>query len=166
MSIGQLPAGSMNRVFQRGAVTTQQTTYRFGGGGVEGVVTHRAEWRGDLLAPALLQAAITSLRKAIKLAIEIAKRLVPVDTGRLHDSIRSGGIRADGSRLVGTVHAGGVVRHGIMVDYAVWQEIGTRFNRAHFYMLRAGQEAAPFFWAFMLARGGGFGANQIGGVSV
>lgn len=166
MSLGNLPAGSLNRLSTRGAVTTQQATFRFGGGGLEGFVRHHATWTGDLLLPQMAAAVRRALQQTIKLAIKIARRLVPVDTGRLYESIRSGGVIESGDALIGRVVAGGVVRRGIMVDYAIWQEIGTRFNRAHHYMLRAGQEAAGFFYAFLLVKHGGFGAQQPGGVEL
>jgi len=50
-----------------------------------------------------------------------AKRLCPVDTGRLRASITHS-IERDGRGLVGFV--------GSNVDYAIYQELGTRFQRA------------------------------------
>lgn len=58
-------------------------------------------------------------RRTIKVE-SAAKRLCPVDTGRLRSSI-SHEMTADGKGLVGFV--------GTNVEYAIFQELGTRFQR-------------------------------------
>lgn len=155
MSFGGLPANIRRNSVTGGGVQTKVSTYKFGGGGIEGTVTYTQEWRGDLLLPELARAVIWALRQTIKLGIEVARSHVPIDTRRLHDSIRSAGVTPHANGLTGRMTAGGITVRGVYVSYAVWQEIGTRFNSAKHYMLRGGNHAAPFFWAFLLQKFGG-----------
>lgn len=157
MSFSNPSPNTLTQIARSGPVTSTTKTWRFGGGGVEGTVVHHATWTGDSLPLELLKRAMDALRKTMLFMIDLARRYVPVDTERLKNSIRIEGIEARGASLVGRVVAGGIVLRGVLVDYAIWQEIGTRFNVGHFYMLRSGREAAPFFWAFMLQGAGGFG---------
>lgn len=61
-----------------------------------------------------------------------AKQLAPVDTGRLHASI-DWGLRRDDTGLFAVI--------GSDVEYAIFQELGTRFQAAHPYLRPALDEA-------------------------
>lgn len=63
-------------------------------------------------------------RRALKVERQ-AKHLAPVDTGRLRDSI---------THAMATDAEGLYVDIGSNVEYAIYQELGTRFMAAHPYL--------------------------------
>jgi HK97 gp10 family phage protein len=76
----------------------------------------------------------------------LAQVYAPVDTGSLRDSIRveRGGKELRWRQI--TVRAGGYVtnpRTGKKVDYAGYQEFGTRYFYGKFYLTRAVEEVKP-----------------------
>lgn len=78
-------------------------------------------WYGPLVAKKINDKAQQNLRKACIIAETEAKRLAPVDTGRLKSSIthRVSAFRAE---------------IGSPVHYAAYQEFGTRKMEAHPYL--------------------------------
>ena len=82
----------------------------------------------DALARLLSSEEGPVARDLLKRTIRVeaaAKRLAPVDTGRLRSSITHS-LERDGRGLVGFV--------GSNVSYAIFQEFGTRYQRAQPYL--------------------------------
>ena len=94
----------------------------------------------------MLEYAFEVLIKQAELMRDLAKIYVPVDTGSLRDSIRvERGGEGKGWREV-RVRAGGYVTNpetGRLVDYARYQEEGTKFQVGKFYMQQAFDEVKP-----------------------
>jgi hypothetical protein len=89
----------------------------------------------------MLEYAFEVLMKQAELIKGLAQVYVPVDTGSLRDSIR-------------IVRAGGYVTNpetGRIVDYAKFQEFGTRYVYGQFYLTRAVEEVQPTIAAMIKA---------------
>jgi HK97 gp10 family phage protein len=94
----------------------------------------------------MLEHAFEALLKQAELIKGLAQVYVPVETGSLRDSIRieRGGV-GKGWRQV-RVRAGGYVANpktGRLVDYAKYQEFGTKYITARLFMTQAYQEVKP-----------------------
>lgn len=95
-------------------------------------------WNGtelnELLAGKDGPVAKLLLQQAIKVETA-AKRLAPVDTGRLRSSITHQ-LGSDGEGLYAQV--------GSDVEYAIFQELGTRYMDAHPYLRPAAAQVLGF----------------------
>jgi HK97 gp10 family phage protein len=94
----------------------------------------------------MLDYAFEVLMQRAELIKDLAQIYVPVDTGSLRDSIRiERGGEGKAWRQV-KVRAGGYITNpdtGRIVDYAKYQEFGTRFIYGQFYLTRAVEEVQP-----------------------
>jgi HK97 gp10 family phage protein len=94
----------------------------------------------------MLEYAFEVLTQQAELIKALAQIYVPVETGSLRDSIRieRGGIGKAWRQV--KVRAGGYVTNpktGRIVDYAKYQEFGTRYVYGQFYLTRAVEEVQP-----------------------
>ena len=89
---------------------------------------------GQFVNGSVAQAVRASVVEACDMIEGLAKGYAPVDTGRLRDSIATT-IDDTGKTVVGTV--------GTDVDYAVYQEFGTIYQRGTPFMRPALDEARP-----------------------
>lgn len=104
-------------------------------------------WKGDLVLESTKQAAISGVEYTLQQAVDIAKPLTPVLTGRLQSSID----------ILDHAHdEGGVIKgsFGTDVDYGIWVEIGNH-GRPGVYMLQtawaeASNDLATNMGGFML----------------
>jgi hypothetical protein len=63
--------------------------------------------------------------------VKVAKDKIPLDTGRLRDTVRTADIVTKGSVTSGGVLYGGLVVDGEAVDYAPYLEFGTYKSQKH-----------------------------------
>jgi hypothetical protein len=102
----------------------------------------------------MLNYAFEVMMKQAELIKGLAQIYVPVDTGSLRDSIRiERGGEGKAWRQV-KVRAGGYVTNpetGRIVDYAKFQEFGTRYVYGYFYLTRAVEEVQPTIAAMIKA---------------
>jgi HK97 gp10 family phage protein len=102
----------------------------------------------------MLEYAFEVLMKQAELIKGLAQVYAPVDTGSLRDSIRiERGGEGKGWRQV-KVRAGGYVTNpdtGRIVDYAPYQEFGTRYIYGQLYLTRAVEEVQPTIAAMIKA---------------
>ena len=94
----------------------------------------------------MLEYAFEVLMKQAELIKGLAQVYAPVDTGSLRDSIRveRGGI-GKGWRQV-RIRAGGYIvnpESGRLVDYAKYQEFGTKYISPRYYLTQAVEEVQP-----------------------
>ena len=94
----------------------------------------------------MLDYSFEVLMKQAELIKGLAQVYCPVETGALRDSIR---IERGGEGLHWRqvrVRAGGYITNpktGKLVDYAAYQEYGTKNSYGYFYLTRAVEEVAP-----------------------
>jgi HK97 gp10 family phage protein len=94
----------------------------------------------------MLEYAFETLLKQAELIKGLAQIYVPVDTGALRDSIRieRGGEGKQWRQV--SIRAGGYVTNpktGRKVDYAGFQEFGTRYINGQLFLTRAVEEVQP-----------------------
>lgn len=99
-----------------------------------------------VLPEKMLDYAEEALLQQAHLITGIAQIYCPVDTGSLRDSIRvERGGKGLGWREI-KIRAGGYVTNpktGKKVDYAQYQEFGTRYISGQFFLTRAVEEVKP-----------------------
>jgi hypothetical protein len=108
-----------------------------------------------VLPEKMLEYAYEVMMDQAHLIVGLAQMYVPVDTGSLRDSIRveRGGENLNWRQI--KVRAGGYVANpktGRFVDYAVFQEKGTRYIPGTFFLTLAVQEVAPTIKAMIEAK--------------
>ena len=94
----------------------------------------------------MLEYAFEVLMAQAQLIKGLAQVYAPVDTGSLRDSIRveRGGIEMNWREVL--IRAGGYVINpetGKLVDYAKYQEFGTKYVSAQYFLTRAVEEVEP-----------------------
>lgn len=109
-------------------------------------MSFRLDWFGDRAKQAIIDAADSRLRAAGVAGVDTARHLVPIDTGKLHDSI---GMTYDQSNSLVTIYAD--------MPYAEHVEFGTSRQRAQPYIRPAMMEAAE------VLKGKGSVVGQLGG---
>jgi HK97 gp10 family phage protein len=94
----------------------------------------------------MLDGAFEALTAQAHLIVGLAQVYCPVETGSLRDSIR---VERGGEGLHWRqvkVRAGGYITNpetGKLVDYAVYQEFGTRYITPSYFLTRAVEEVQP-----------------------
>jgi hypothetical protein len=94
----------------------------------------------------MLEYAYEVIMEQAHLIVGLAQIYVPVETGSLRDSIRveRGGLGQHWREV--RVRAGGYVvnpKTGRLVNYAVYQEFGTRYIYGSYFLTRAVEEVKP-----------------------
>lgn len=110
----------------------------------------RLDWRGDSVLADIRAAAREEIKAAQAYAVQMAKLFVPVDTGRLRDSIKA-------EKLVGNQY-GTKGEISANTDYALYVEMGTYKMRSQPFLRPAADIAFRNFPKKLAAR-----VNRIGG---
>lgn len=102
-------------------------------------------WKGDQVYRNVMGATRAAVDETTAASVNQAKARVPVDTSTLQGSIRLEPARETGTSVKG--------RWGSFdVLYALWVEIGTRFNRAQPYLRPSADSEYPRLAARIKAR--------------